>query len=73
LRPGGQYLYSGPPYRNYLREVLASLEQAGKELVGQGKVSKRILKSISSDYGISKNLWRTYTNLHWSLETKKDK
>ena len=73
LRPGGQALYGGPPYRNYLKEVLSSLKQAGKELVEQGKVSKRILKSISSDYGISKNLWRTYTNLHWSLETKKDK
>jgi len=73
LRPGGQYLYSGPPYRNYLREVLSSLERAGKELVEQGMVSKRILKSISSDYGISKNLWRTYTNLHWSLEKKEDR
>lgn len=73
LRPGGQALYDGPPYRNYLREVLANLEQAGKELVEKGKVSKIILKSISGDYGISKNLWRTYTNLHWSLKTKKDK
>jgi len=73
LRPGAQALYGRPTCRNYLREVLASLKQAGKELVEKGKVSKVILKSISSDYGISKNSWRTYTNLYWSLETKKDK
>ena len=72
LRPGAQALYGRPTCRNYLREVLASLKQAGKELVEKGKVSKVILKSISSDYGISKNSWRTYTNLYWSLETKKD-
>lgn len=70
LRPGAQALYTSPPHRNYLKEVLASLEQAGKELIEQGKVSKKILKSILSDYGISKNLWRTYANLHWFLETK---
>ena len=67
LRPGAPS-FTAPPYRDYLEEILTSLEQAGKELVEQGKISQRILKSISSDYGISKELWRTYTNLHWVLK-----
>ena len=67
LRPGAES-FTAPPYREYLKEILSSLEQAGKELVEQGKISQRILKSISSDYGISKKLWRTYTNLHWVLK-----
>ncbi len=69
LRPGAEF-FTAPPYRNYLNEILTSLVQAGKELVEQGKISKRILKSISSDYGISKELWRTYSNLHWLLKRK---
>ncbi|MDI6917810.1 MAG: NAD(P)H-dependent oxidoreductase [Thermoplasmatales archaeon] len=67
LRPGAESV-TAPPYRNYLKEILASLEQAGKELVEQGKVSKRVLKFISSDYSVSKELWRTYSNLHWFLK-----
>lgn len=69
LRPGAES-FTAPPYRNYLKRILSSLEQAGRELVEQGKVSKRILKYISSDYGVSKELWRTYTNLHWLLKRK---
>jgi len=74
LRPGAQS-FTAPPYRNYLKKILGSLEEAGKELVEKGRVSKRILKSIQSDYGISKELWRTYVNLHWFLlkrEEEKD-
>ena len=67
LRPGAES-FTAPPYRNHLKKILTSLEQAGKELVEQGNVSKRILKSISSNYGVSKKLWRTYTNLHWFLK-----
>ncbi len=66
LRPGAES-FTAPLYRNYLKEISVSLEQAGKELVTQGKIPKRILKSISSDYGVSKELWRTYINLHWVL------
>jgi len=72
LRPGAES-FTAPPYRNYLKEILSSLEQAGDDLVERGKVSKRILKSISSDYGVSKELWRTYTNLHWLLKGNGDK
>jgi putative NADPH-quinone reductase/putative sterol carrier protein len=72
LRPGAES-FIAPPYRNYLKKILTSLEQAGRELVEQGDVSKRILKSISSDYGVSKKLWRTYTNLHWFLKGKEGK
>lgn len=74
LRPGAES-FTAPPYRDYLKEILVSLEGAGRELVEQGKISQRILKFISSDYGVSKELWRTYSNLHWVLkrEAKKDK
>jgi putative sterol carrier protein len=67
LRPGAES-FTAPPYRNYLKEILASLEEAGRELVGQGKISPEVLKSISNHYGVSKKLWRTYTNLHWALK-----
>ncbi len=69
LRPGAPS-FTAPPYRNYLMEILASLEKAGRELVEQGKVSQGTLKSISRDYGISKKLWQTYSNLHWLLGRK---
>ena len=72
LRPGAES-FTAPPYRDYLEEILTSLEQAGKELVEQGKISQRILKSISSDYGVSKELWRIYTNLHWLLKGDRGK
>ncbi|MCD6569723.1 MAG: hypothetical protein J7L53_03370 [Deltaproteobacteria bacterium] len=49
------------------------MEQAGRDLVELGELSKRILKSISDDYGISKKLWHTYTNLHWFLEKREGK
>lgn len=72
LRPGAES-FTAPPYRNYLKEILASLEQAGKELIEQGKISKRILKSVSGNYGISKKLWRTSANLHWFLKREEEK
>lgn len=67
LRPGAGS-FTAPPYRNYLKEISNSLESAGKELVEQGNVSGKVLKSISNNYGISKELWRTYANLHWFLK-----
>lgn len=42
LRPGAES-FTAQVYINYLKEILASLQQAGKELVEQGKVSKRII------------------------------
>lgn len=71
LRPGAQS-FTAPAYRNYLNEILLSLEQAGKELVERGKIPQKLLKSISSDYGVSKELWRTYANLHWALAAKRE-
>lgn len=68
LRPGALFFAKSPHYRNCLEKILLSLEQAGKELVKQGKISQRILKSISSDYGIPKKLWQHYTNLYWLLK-----
>lgn len=72
LRPGAES-FTAPPYRNYLKEILASLEKAGRELVGQGKISLKVLESISSNYGVSKKLWYTYSNLHWLLKREDDK
>lgn len=72
LRPGGQFL-AAPLYRNYLNEISDSLQQAGKELVEHGKVSKGILKSISSDCGIPIKKWRNLSNMYWFLETQKNK
>lgn len=72
LRPGAES-FTAPPYRNYLKKILASLEEAGKELVVKGKILPEVLKSISSDYGVSKKLWRNYTNLHWFLKRKESK
>lgn len=69
LRPAAES-FTAPPYRNYLKKILSSLEEAGRELVQQGKISKKLLKSISSNYGVSKELWRTYTNLHWFLKRR---
>jgi putative sterol carrier protein/putative NADPH-quinone reductase len=67
LRPGAES-FTAPPLRNCLNEVLVSLEQAGKELIEQGKVSEKVLKSISSDFGISNELWRSFANLHSHLK-----
>ena len=53
--------------------VLTSLEKAGEALVVQGKISKKELDSISSNYGISKELWRDYANLHFTLKRKEEK
>jgi putative sterol carrier protein/putative NADPH-quinone reductase len=71
LRPAAES-FTAPPYRNYLKQILTSLEQAGIELVEQGKISEKILKSICSNYGTSKRLWQNYANLHWFLKRKGD-
>jgi putative sterol carrier protein len=67
FRPGAES-FTAPPYRLYLEKVLSSLEQAGRNLVELGEVPKMTLKCISSDYGVSKEKWLTYSNLHWSLK-----
>lgn len=72
LRPCAES-FIAPPYRNYLMNVLTSLEKAGEALVVQGKISKKELDSISSNYGISKELWRDYANLHFTLKRKEEK
>jgi len=69
LRPGAES-FTAPPYRNYLLNVLEAMEKAGEELVMNGKVSKKVLDSISGNYGISKELWRDYANLHFALKRK---
>jgi putative sterol carrier protein/putative NADPH-quinone reductase len=70
VRPGAESLYVGPPYRNYLKEILKAVEQGGKEIIENGKVSKKTLKAISNDYGIPGTKWRNTTNLHWYLKGK---
>ena len=72
LRPGAES-FTAPVYMNYLKGILSSLQQAGKELVEQGRIAQGILKSISTDYGVSNELWRTYANLNWSLKINGDK
>ncbi|MFQ3674960.1 MAG: flavodoxin family protein [Endomicrobiia bacterium] len=73
LRPGGISFINSPPYRYYLQEILLSLEKAGSELVEKGEISKKRLKSISSNCGISKKLWRTYANYFWFLKKESSK
>ena len=67
FRPGAES-FTAPPYRLYLEKILTSLEQAGRNLVELGEVPKMTLKCISSDYGVSKEKWLTYSNLHWGLK-----
>jgi putative NADPH-quinone reductase/putative sterol carrier protein len=67
LRPCAES-FTAPPYRIYLMNVLAAMEKAGEELVIHGKISKKVLNSISSNYGISKELWHDYANLHFALK-----
>ena len=70
LRPAGEFFFAAPPYRERLKEVFRSLEQAGKELVEQGGVSKKTLNSAASNLGISKKLWRVYSNVYWVFKRK---
>ena len=72
VRPGAQSLYVGPPYYHYLKQVLTSLERGGRELIETGKVSKKLLKAISNDFGIPGHAWRNNANLHWLLERNKN-
>ena len=65
FRPGAES-FTAPPYRHYLENVLKSMVQAGRDLVELGEVPKMTLKCISSDYGVSKEKWLTYSNLHWT-------
>jgi putative NADPH-quinone reductase/putative sterol carrier protein len=67
LRPGGEFFFAAPPYRERLKEILGALEQAGRELVEQGKVSQKTLNASASNLGISKKLWRVYSNLYWTF------
>jgi hypothetical protein len=72
LRPAGEGLYANPSCNPYLKQVLKSLEQAGEEIILQGKVSKNIQKSISKNY-LPLKTWREGANLHWHLKTTKGK
>ncbi|NLD92539.1 MAG: hypothetical protein GX639_07710 [Fibrobacter sp.] len=72
LRPGGLSFIEATPYRYYLNETVLSLEKAGTELIETGNISKKLLRKISSNYGISKKLWRIYTNQFWSMKARVD-
>jgi putative NADPH-quinone reductase/putative sterol carrier protein len=71
LRPGAEALHGFPYGKNYLEKVLESLEQAGKEIIEKGGVSKNVTKVISKNY-IPLTTWREGTNLHWHLRRGKD-
>ena len=72
LRPGAETLLKSLSCRDYLKKVLNSLEQAGKELIEKGKVSRGILKIISKNYTPIKN-WQRRVNMHCYLELKENK
>ena len=76
LRPGVEFLLTAPPYRNYLNEILKSLEVAGRELVEKGHISKKVLDAVASDCNVPMKIWRTYANLYYSfkqIDEKMDK
>lgn len=69
LRPGAEALYGFPYGRDYLKKVLDSLEQAGREIIEKGKVSKNVTKAISKNY-IPLATWREGANLSWYLKRR---
>ena len=71
LRPGAQGLYTSPYGMGYLKNALESLEQAGKEIIEEGKVSKDVMKAISKNY-IPLAAWREGANLYWHLKSGKN-
>ncbi|MDI6767207.1 MAG: NAD(P)H-dependent oxidoreductase [Bacteroidota bacterium] len=70
LRPGAEGLYGSPYGKEYLKKVLESLEQAGKEIIEKGKVSKNVMKAISKNY-IPLAAWREGANWYWYLKREK--
>ena len=69
LRPGGQYFYEDPTCIGPLRKIAAALEEAGRELMLRGRVSRGLLKAIAGDYGISRVVWREQSNMYWYLKS----
>lgn len=70
FRPGAEALFAAPHCKNILDQVLFSIERAGTELATKGRVSKSLLKMISSGFNISKKSWRQGANLAYWLKTK---
>jgi hypothetical protein len=70
VRPGASALYDAPVYRNNLKQVVVSLQQAGKELVENGGIAQKVKNKISSDYALSKVSWRNNANFFWYRKTR---
>lgn len=70
LRPGGEELYQNISCGRFLKIVLASLEDAGRDLVTKGKIPSGTLRAISKNY-ISSHRWRRSLNMYWHLKNKK--
>jgi multimeric flavodoxin WrbA len=66
IRPGAKGLYDIPFFREDLHRVLAALKQAGTELIENGRISRKILKTISRPY-IPKSLFHRAWNIYWHL------
>lgn len=71
LRPGSQFFYRAPNCKYYLEKIFASLEQAGEDLINRGKISNKILKSISNNFAIKKDVWNNFANMYWYLKSEK--
>lgn len=71
IRPGAEFLVTAPYCKNILDHVLSAIERAGEDLAVKGKVSKALLKTISSDFKIPKEIWRQGANLNWLLKSRK--
>jgi multimeric flavodoxin WrbA/putative sterol carrier protein len=64
FRPEGMNLYNNPSFYVKLVEVIDSLKQAGKEIVENGKVNKKKLKTISQDSSSHKDFMEG-SNAFW--------
>ncbi|HPO49914.1 MAG TPA: flavodoxin family protein, partial [Spirochaetota bacterium] len=65
LRPSSQFLYKNPGCKFYLEKVFKNLNLAGREIVKKGKINKKVLENIQSDFGIPKETWLNYSNMYW--------
>lgn len=71
LRPGAEFWHKVPECIFYLKDILKGFEKAGKNIIEQGKISEDILETISSNYGISSETWRSYTHIYYHLKEEK--
>jgi multimeric flavodoxin WrbA len=71
IRPGAFSLIKAPLYHFYLKDVLHGLEDAGKYLIEKGRIPKKILNLISSNYNVSMEKWRKYSNLYYEIKKAK--